>query len=123
KTLALRGSLDVDKLAFRQHCVCLQGPAYFKSRGVFSAAAQLNELSLRADSCLLVETCERLAGVLFLALFQTENESVVAVFLLGALAHDGSVTSDDGAWRHVAIRVDDLCHAHFASNDAGIRVH
>ena len=46
---------------------------------------------------LLEQAGERLARVLLFALAEADDEGVVAVLLLGALADDGEIALDDGA--------------------------
>src|SRR5690606_8134906 len=80
-------ALHVDELSLLEDLVELQLLPDLEAGGVLRRAAELTQHALRLHALLLVEARERLVRVLLLAGLDAEDEGVVAVLLLRALAH------------------------------------
>src|SRR6188768_1460907 len=120
---ALGRALHVHELTGLEQLIDLQVRADFDTGGELSRATELTQRTARRDVGLLEGTGERLVGVLLFELTRTDDDGIVAIFLLGALADHADVGFDDGARHDAAVLREDLSHADFAADDAGELIH
>src|SRR6478735_9631228 len=119
EAVTLGHALHVHELAVLEQLVDLQVGAHFDAGRELGGATQLAQLAARRHVRFLERTSERLVGVLLFALTRADDDGIVAILLLSALADHADVGLDDGARHDAAVFREDLSHADFAANDAG----
>ena len=116
-------ALNVHVLTFFEDLLDLELLADLVSCGELGAAAELAQRATTGNVRLLELPRDGLFRVLLFEITGADDQSVVAVFLFGALADDNRVRLDDRARDDGAVFREDLSHAEFAPNHAGVLVH
>ena len=121
--MPLDDALHVHELTDLEQLIDLQVRAKLDAGCELSRATELTQLTARRHVGFLERTGERLVGVLLFALTGADDDGIVAILLLGALADHADVGFDDGARDDAAVLREDLSHADLAADDAGELIH
>src|SRR6185369_14807282 len=116
-------ALHVHELAGLEQLIYLEVRTNLDAGGELAGHAQLSHVLARRHVGFLERARERLVRVLLGALTGTQDDGVVAILLLSALADHADVGLDDRARDDAAVFGEDLGHADLATDDAGELIH